>query len=145
MDFLGFVAFRINKAEGGRFQKGSVSVSGNAFPSRVSPASTLSMVPVRLDVRRAFLHGMAVLRSRAGPCVQQVGTNGRGRQLLSPGRPQPPLGKKRQHLRIASEAAPCVEAVLLGLEWPSCSRGFRLCACGCDFFLQMTCVEMQYI
>lgn len=77
------------------------------FQAGCPPASTLSMVPVRLDVRPGISSWNGGAEGRAGPCVQQVGTNGRGATLLSPGHPQPPLGKKRQHLRIASEAAVC--------------------------------------
>ena len=59
------------------------------FQAGCPPVSTLSMVPVRLDVRPGISSWNGGAEGRAGPCVQQVGTNGRGRRSYPQDIPSP--------------------------------------------------------
>lgn len=69
-----------------------------------------------------------------------------GATLLSPGRPQPPLGRKRQHLRrgdSASEAAACCSSSA-GIRMAVPEPWFSGCtiSSGCGFFFFFSSNDM---
>ena len=136
--FLAFYSLQVNKAEGGRFQKGSVGVSGNAFPSRVSPGQHTSYGSCETGrpPRQFFVEwrcwGLCWALCAAG------GNKWAGATLLSPGRPEPPLGRRCQHLRrgdSASEAAACCSSSA-GIRMAVPEPWFSGCtiSSGCGFF-----------